>query len=724
MRRLPVELVLSGVVLVALLALRIADPEPIARLRLSAFDSFLRLAPRTVDPATSVMVVDIDETSLGRLGQWPWPRSRQAELVDRVREAGAKTVALDLILAEPDRFSPEELAQQFRGRPELAPLVDAARRLPSNDELLAVAISRLPSVLGISGEVRGGTDPPAPRAAFATSGDDPRAFVPHFPGAAQPIGVLSERASALGAVNWLPSGDQIVRHVPLIVTIGDTLYPSLSLEHLRLARKETTLFVRASGGSGVLSFGEKAGVDSVRAGGLELPAGPDGQLWLRFAPYDHARYVPAHALLDGSMKSGVLAGRHVIIGSSATGLLDLRAKPLDAAVPGVEIHAQALEQMLSGDHLVRPSWATGAEIAFLTLSGALVAWLIGRLGPIAAAVTGSVAALAVLTCSWLAFGQGLLVDPVYAVLSLVALYLSGSLLTYIRTETERARVRAAFGHYVSAPLVEELASDPAKLKLGGEMREVTVLFADVRGFSGLSEGMEAEELIRFVNALFTPLSEIILESRGTIDKFMGDTVMAFWNAPLSDPAHAANACRAALRMMSCLDELNRHWPADVRPRGAHGAKPVRIGIGLNTGLCCVGNVGSPERFDYSILGDSVNIASRLEEATKTYGVVIIAGEGTMRAAAGLAWLEIDRLALRGKTRLERIFALLGDESLAGRESFEGLRHDHAALVSALATGDKAAAGARLSACRAARISEANALLDRYAERLARMVDAR
>jgi adenylate cyclase len=351
--------------------------------------------------------------------------------------------------------------------------------------------------------------------------------------------------------------------------------------------------------------------------------------------------------------------------------------------------------------------------------GALVAGLIRRAGAVVAAIIGVAAIVAVAAGSWAAFAAGgYLFDPVYPSIALLAVYLAGSLLTFIRTETDRARVKSAFGHYLAAPLVEELAMDPSRLKLGGEMREVTLLFADVRGFSRLSEGMDAETLIRFVNRLFTPLSEIILDHRGTIDKFMGDAVMAFWNAPVVDPGHAANACRAALAMQERMHRLNRE---DAARKAAAGlpAAPVRIGIGLNTGSCCVGNVGSPQRFDYSVLGDAVNVAARLEEATKSYGAPIVAGERTAGAVPGFAFLEIaTAAALRGKDRPERLFALVGDEQTAASPEFAELTARYAALKSALAAKDAAAATAAIAACRAAAQSlqaiPLNRLFDYYA----------
>jgi adenylate cyclase len=686
--------------LVLAVALRIADPEPVARLRLAVFDAYLNLKPREVDPALPVRIVDIDDTSLARIGQWPWPRTRLAEIIDRLKADGARTVTLDLILAEPDRLSPGEFAKLFAEQPELAPLVGRASQLPSNDERLAAAIAVAPVVVGLAGETAGDTPPPKPHASFVIAGDDPLQFVPNFSGTVESLPVLTKPARGLGAVNWLPERDQVVRRVPLLLSIAGTLYPSLPLETLRIANKETTIFVRSSGGSSVTAFGQRTGIEHVRVGQTVLPTDGDGELWLRFTRPDARRYISAHRVLDGTMDAKEVAGRDIIVGTSAVGLLDLRATPLDSAVPGVEVHAQALEQMLSGDHLSRPPFATGLELVYLVAAGAALAWLIGRLGAIGTAAIGAAAIVVVFAASWLAYtNAGYLLDPVYASIAVLLVYLATSLTGYIATERERSRVRSAFGHYVAAPLVEELARNHDKLKLGGETREVTVLFADVRGFTNIAEGLTAEELIAFLNRLFTPLSDIILEERGTIDKFMGDAVMAFWNAPLLEDAHATSACRAALRMQEQVRRLNTLWAAEAATRDATVAH-VQLGIGLNTGDCCVGNVGSPQRFDYSILGDVVNIASRLEGTTKTYGVPIIAGEKTAIDADSLAFLEIASVKVRGKERPERIFALIGDETVERSEMFAKLSGVHARLLAAIATADATAARSALEECRA------------------------
>jgi adenylate cyclase len=711
---------LTALLIAAAVLLRVWDPEPVARLRLSVFDSYLSASPRLADPEMPVRIVDIDAASLQRIGQWPWPRTRIAELVTKLRDAGAKSISLDLILAEPDRVSPGELARLVAGRPELKALAEEAAKLPSNDALLADAIAGGRVVLGFVGQdgaSHSESQAPPPRASFATAGDDPKLFVPGFAGAAASLPELTARAAGLGSVNWLPSQDLVVRRVPLLLRAGDQLYPSLALEALRVGTDQTTVQVKASGGSGLSAFGQQTGIEQVKVGPVILPTGANGELWLNFAAHDAHRFISAHLILENGLPPDAVRGRHIFIGASAPGLLDLRATPLQSSVPGVEIHAQALEQMLSGAHLTRPAYATGAELLFLIAVGAGVAFLLRRVGPVMAAIAGLSAVVAVVALSWLAFTQSsLLFDPVYPSLALVAIYLATSLSTYVKAELDRAYVRQAFGHYVAPQLVEQLAANAGSLKLGGETREVTLLFSDVRGFSRISEGLDAEGLVRFINELFTPIADVILEERGTIDKFMGDAVMAFWNAPVADDNHARHACRAALRMLDAVDELNRQRAVRASQTGDL-CEPVRIGIGLNTGRCVVGNVGSPQRFDYSILGDVVNIASRLEGETKVYGAPVIVGEATMAQAQDFAFLEIGRVSLRGKDRSERVFALAGDEAMAASAEFAAFRVAHIRLLRALDAADREEAGKALAEARDLCPRGLGQLFDVYERRL-------
>ncbi len=690
--RIPLPALVAIAILAACVALRVADPQPISQLRLSVFDTYLRAAPRAADPSFPVRIIAIDEAALARAGQWPWPRSVLAELTSRLHQAGAKSITFDIVLAEPDRLSPDALLRSLDGQAVSAAIVSEISRLPSNDERFANAIASAPVVLGVAGEAQSNRSIAAYRGGISFAGDDPMMFVHAYPGGVESLPVLAQAARGVGAVNWVPSEDQIVRRIPLLVAIGGKLYPSQALEALRVGTGQSTIFVKSSDGSGVEAFGSQTGIESVRVGQTILPTTGRGELWLKFSPHDPRRTISASNILDGSFDPEAIKARHIFIGATATGLLDLRATPLASSIPGVEIEAQALEQMLSGEHLIRPAYATGLEIAFIVLFGALVAWMIARSGALIAAIVGGLAIAGIVALSWLAFSRaGLLFDPVYPGLAIAFLYLGTSLTSYVQSEIERAQIRSAFGHYISPSVVSEIARHPDRLKLGGDERDVTLLFADVRGFSKLSEGLQPDELVRFVNRLFTPLADTILDHRGTIDKFMGDAVMAFWNAPLQDEEHARNACRAALAMLDDIARFNAKLSEESALRG-ETAVPVRLGIGLNTGACVVGNVGSPQRFDYSVLGDAVNVAARFEEATKTFGADIVVGEQTAADVPAFAFLELGTVMPRGKDRPERIFALIGDEAFAASSEFSELKAAHMTLLSAPADdGEREAA---------------------------------
>ena len=706
--------------LTVMLAVRIVDPEPIARFRSSVFDAYLVLSPRATDKNYPVKIIDIDEASLAKIGQWPWPRTRLAEIVTRLKEAGAASITFDLVMPESDRLSPDALARLLsESAPSLAPALRDLENLPTNDAVFGTAMKAAPVVLGFVGTSEPLGTPGPSRASFVTAGDDPRLFVPRFAGSLNSLPVLTAGAKGLGAVNWMPSQDQIVRRVGMLVNVDDVLYPSLALETLRISLGQTTVFVRASGGSGTQAFGQQTGIEALRVGRTVVPTDGNGQLWLRYAKADPGRTIAAHAVLGGSFKPSEVAGRMVLIGSSSPLLFDLRATPLDQAVPGVEIHAQALEQMVSGQHLVRPDYAAGAELLFLAASGGLVAWLIAKAGARTAAAVGLASIAGVIGVSWWLYaGAGYLFDPVYPSLALAAVYIAGSLHNTLDTERERSQIRATFSHYMAPALVAELARDPGRLKLGGENRVVTVLFADVRGFTQISEQMDAEPLVALLNQLFTPMTDTIVAHGGTIDKFMGDAVMAFWNAPMDDPDHARHACAAGLAMIAELERLNTVWQAEAQASGA--PRPlIELGIGINTGLCCVGNLGSPRRFDYSIIGEAVNVASRLEGITRTYGVPVIAGEATADAISGFAMLEIDRIVPRGKQRAERIYAVLGDANLAETAAFGDIAARHANLMTAIASSDQAAAQSALVRLRQVSGGRLDRLCDHYAGRIAR-----
>lgn len=661
-------------------------PSPVSDgLRDLVFDAYQRVAPRERDPAVAVKVVDVDDESLRRLGQWPWPRDRLAAILDRLKELGAATVAIDLILSEPDRTSPDEIASTLPAGPERDGLLRATGNR-SNDRVLAVSLGHVPSVLGLalSDDALGGL--PEPKAGIAELGDPASIFVPRFRGAVPPLPQLSRAATGLGAVNWRPDRDQVIRRVPLVMSAGGRLVPSLALETLRVAQGSPSLAVRSSNASAVAAFGQQSGIEAVRAGSLVIPTDPDGTVRVHFSGDPHQRTIPAWQLLTpGLVTPEDVEGRVVLIGAGASALGDIRATPVDGSVAGIHIHAELIEQVLSGVSLVRPDYMRGLELVIVVLGCFLTSGLVRALRPFTAATAALALVGGLWGMSWLAFTHaGLLVDPVFPSGAMLATLLGATVTGHRRTERERQRIRDAFAKYVAPEIVEAIAQDPAALRLGGETKPLSILFCDLRGFTSRSESMSAESVIRFLNGMHTPLTDAVLAERGTIDKYIGDGLMAFWNAPLDVADHATRACAAALRMQDCLPMIAAALAAEVGS-AAQEDDPVTLGIGLHTGMACVGNMGSALRFDYSIVGDAVNTAARLEPLTKRYGVPIVVSEEIVAAARGYAFVPLDVLKLKGQARATRIYALVGRTDELGN-AFSGFLAAHDRALGAALSG--------------------------------------
>jgi adenylate cyclase len=704
-------LVLCGVLMV-----RLYDPHPTLALRNFAFDSFERVAPRDYRDA-HVRVVDIDDESLSRLGQWPWPRTQVARLLDRLAELGAAAIALDIVFAEPDRSSPRTALAAWREQvPGLLPEVDA-QTLPDYDDALAQTIAKTPTVLGIVLTHRPSSLPRHAAPVFPQNRSVTK-FLNPFEGSIDNLRPFQAKARGIGVLNADPDVDGTVRRVPLVFqiasptakTVAQTLYPALSAEALRVATNQHRFLVKGS---------ENDGVNGVVIGEAFVPTDAAGALQLYDTGDVPQRTIPAWKILDPAFDRSKIEGMIVFVGTSAAGLADLKTTPLRQLVPGVEVHAQIAEQILLADLLVRPNWTTAAELAWMMLLSLVMLWLLRNVGPSWAALVGLFGIVLSLSVSWVAFRRfGILIDPIYPSAAALAIYLSQSLLQYIRTERERRFIRDAMGLYVSPAQVALLAKDPSRLRLGGEMRAMSILFCDIRGFTSLSETMSAEALTHFINSFLTPMTDIIQEKwRGTVDKYIGDCIMAFWNAPLDEEDYAQLAVRAAIEMMRALDRLNEGWRAEAEAEGRRFSG-IGIGIGIATGLCCVGNLGSKQKLNYSVLGDEVNLASRLEGQTKTYGVSIIINEATQHLLPRFATLEIDLLRVKGKIEARRIFAVFGDEEMAAQDWFTALAADHDAMLASYRGQRWADAAALVDLLKATAPPEMQALYDLYAARIA------
>ena len=683
---------LGLLLLAAFVALRIWDPPMLENLRLRSFDFYQELKPREAN-VRPVVIVDIDEESMRSVGQWPWPRTVVADLVTRLHALGSAAIGFDVIFAEEDRLSPQSAVSTFRGVDEETK--QRLRTLPSNDQVFAQAIQGSRVVLGQSGIAGGRTVAAAqnlPQTGIATIGPDPSRYLVTFPSLLRNVPELERAAQGRGLLTIRNERDGIVRRVPLVAKAGGIVAPALTLDMLRVVTNSGAVLMRT----------DAAGVRSVGFPGVELPTDRNGQIWVYFAPHDISRFVSARDVLEGHVAPDAIAGKLVLVGTSAVGLLDTKTTPLDAVMPGVEVHAQVLEAALTGETLSYPNFAVVAELAVAVAVGAAVAILAPVMGAVSLFVSGAVAMALLVGLSWYFFAaQNVLLDVTFALIATFTIYIVLVFIGYFREQADRRRIRSAFGQYLSPALVEQLAASPEKLKLGGEQKTMTIMFSDVRGFTSISETYknDPQGLTTLMNRFLTPLTNAVIDRKGTIDKYMGDAIMAFWNAPIDDPDHEWHACQAALDMLTRIDSLNEERLREAEESGQDFI-PFKMGIGLNTGPCVVGNMGSDLRFDYSVLGDSVNLASRLEGRSKSYGVPIIIGSATaQKARERFAALEIDLITVKGKSEPEYIYTVVGGEDVRGSESFQRMQDLHGKMLRLYRSRDWTGAWDALQFCK-------------------------
>lgn len=678
MRRL--FLVAAFGLLVALVAIRAADPWPVQAVREGYFDLLQRIAPRAMAEGLPVRVVDIDEASLAQLGQWPWPRHRLADLLDRLTALGAASVSFDVLFAEPDRLSPSRLTEDplVRAAVGTEPWLDSLADM-DNDRVFAEAIARSFVVLGVASAGAAGSTDTRALAGFAEVGPAPSAYLAAMPTTTPIVPSLEAAALGIGAINVSPEtiDGGIVRTVPLIWRGPSGPIPGLAVEALRLALGETTYVL--------LGNEDASGLSILRLGGYDIPTDDAGRLRVRYRHDDPALYVSAADVLDDGRIASVaqaIEGHVVLVGTSAAGLLDIRTTVLGEAVPGVSIHAQIIEQILTDAYLRRSDLVAGFEILALIALGLIVGAVMLVTGAGGSVLAGGSAGALLLATSWYAFNrEGILFDVTFPLIGGFVAFSSLAMLQFVATDREKRLIRRSFSKYVSEDVLGEIEKRGHSLELGGEVREVTILFSDILGFTPLSESMPAHDLVALLNALFTDLTDEILKTRGTVDKYVGDSIMAFWNAPLDLPDHPAAACRAALGMRNALMRFNA-------ARAAEGAPAIAMAFGLASGTACVGNIGSRARYNYSVIGETVNRSARIEANCRHVAFDILVSEEIAQAAAGFATLGAGALDLKGVSARTRTAIVVGDESLAATEAFRSLSGMHAALLETLSrTGD-------------------------------------
>ncbi|UCZ55468.1 CHASE2 domain-containing protein [Desulfurispirillum indicum] len=622
------------------------------------YDTILK-ANHATELSDAVIIVDLDEKSLASYGQWPWPRYRVALLLEQLRRGGALAVGLDILFAEEDRTSPRILQQQLQR--ELGVSIHFEGLPPAledNDAVLASILEQGPYTLGyffdFSGETVMEEHTPCKPHPFQvvtlreSGAAEPAEILLNAPYVLCNIDIISNAATSSGFYNVAPDADGIIRRTPLVIYHDGEIYPSLGLSTLAQALGTRQVLLKLTAG----------GVESLVFEGTEIPLDHRGQMLLHYrGPGKTFTYYSAADVLDGSVPQGAFDGRMVLIGTSAAGLKDLRSTPFDTVYPGVEAHATVADTILQGDFLARPDWVPGLELLLVLALGVVstvaITWtrsywlLIPLLLCLAAAWFGS---------TYLFTHQGIYVSPMMPMLTLAANFSLLTLLKFWSEEKSREQIHGAFQHYLSPAFISELLKDPDRLQLGGEQRELTVLFSDIRSFTTISEGMSPAELVTFINEYLTAMTDIVMQRGGTLDKYLGDAIMAFFGAPLPQDDHALRGCRVALEMIHRLDSLRDQWVSQGYP-------PMHIGVGVNTGQMVVGNMGSQSRFDYTVMGDNVNLGSRLEGLTKSYGVSILISQSTFELVKDtLLCREIDLVQVKGKHLPVAIFEPLGERS--------------------------------------------------------------
>ncbi len=713
---------LALAMLVAMVLLRTVDPLPLEILRNKTFDIYQRLKPRELptDTVVPVRIVDIDDESLAALGQWPWPRTLIAELVRTlVDDYHVSAVAFDIVFAEPDRQSPEIIAARLDG--QLTP--DALAELlslPDNDEVLAETLAGRPVILGQATVARG--DPPEAGDLPRKTGVAVRNITPYdlapietdllnFPNIERNLPELEANAAGIGLFSFFPDQDNIVRRVPLLLVVNGEIYPALSIEALRVALQRPSVMIEQ----------DAHGPVAVKlAANFSLPTDDAGHGWVYYAPYTRDRYVSIMDVLEHKVPPEKLAGHIVVIGTSAAGLQDIRATPLQDALPGVEVHAQLLENLMTQTTLTRPNYAKWLEPAIIVFAGLMLAILVPLGGALWSLLDVVVVVGGIVGGSWYMFSQSqTLIAFAYPTACVIMLYGFFTFMNYIREEQAKKQVRGAFAQYLSPAMVEQLAENPERLQLGGEMRTMTLLFSDIRGFTTISEQFRgnASGLVSLINRFLTPMTGIILDRKGTIDKYMGDCIMAFWNAPIEDADQVEHSIDAAITMTDAIDKLNLVIEEEAKVEGRKFF-PIKVGVGINTGEVFVGNMGSDQRFDYSVIGDDVNLASRLEGQSKTYGVIIVIGESTQKVAVDMfATLELDKIQVKGRTEAVTIFTVLGRQDTLGDPTYQALLEKNTAMLAAYRGQDLDSAESHLAASREL-WPELHGYHDLYAERIA------
>ncbi|GAO37032.1 guanylate cyclase [Sulfuricella sp. T08] len=668
---IPIALGVAVLLVFLLHATRVVNIPLIQHIEAISYDARLQLTmPKTLD--RRIIIVDIDEKSLAEEGRWPWGRDKLATMLDRLFDQyHVAVVGFDVVFAEKDESSGlkvlEQLSQkELKNLPQFQASLSQLRPQLDHDSIFAQKLASRPVVLGYyftSNEDRISGLLPAPTFPAGSFKGSNTAFV-GATGYGANLPEFQKAAHSAGHFNPLTDFDGVARRVPMLMEYRGAFYESLSLAVFRTLSGNSAIQAVFEEGAG--NIGDS--MEWLRVGKLKIPVDENISA---LVPYRGKQgsfpYVSATDVLHGRVSAQELGGAIVLVGTTAPGLMDLRSTPVGAVYPGVEVHANLITGMLDHNIKQKPAFMMGAEITEMLLLGLVLAFTLPLLGPVKASLTALAALLLVVGINLSLWQSANMVMPLAAaMLMIIALFMLSMSYGFFVESRAKRQITGLFGQYVPPELVDEMSENPGNFTMEGESREMTVLFSDVRGFTTISEGLSPKELSRMMNEYMTPMTRIIHKHRGTIDKYIGDAIMAFWGAPLADPEHSRHALLAAMEMQQTLTQLREQFKTKGWPE-------IRIGVGINTGTMSVGNMGSEFRMAYTVMGDAVNLASRLESITKQYGVGIIVGENTHKAVPDVVFRELDRVRVKGKDEPVAIYEPLGAAGQVDKTTLDELK---------------------------------------------------
>ena len=629
------------IVAAILLGVRIDNGDTVKTLRYKTWDYFQQIHPRNAI-SDSITVVNITEEDLKRYGQWPWPRHVMAMLHARIGDAGAILINYNILFAEPDRMSGVEYLKSMPMTNELREQLGSV--LLDTDKVFSTVLRESGNAV-ILMSVKNDAGVELPSTTQIIEKGDVKPWLYAYQGIVAPTQKISAGVSGMGVNVTSPEPDAVVRKMPVLIRIGNKIYPSMLLENVRLL----------NGSKRIKVIAKEHGIDEVlvskKAG---IPVNHNAEMYISYTDPEKYVQMSASEVFSGTFNENKIKGRIIVVGMDAAGLSVLKYTPHGLTTDQM-ISAQALDTLLTGKFLLRTPQADTFEILFIGFLGLLMILLVPRVSvlfsvPLLLFVTGGIS-----YASFMAYAnKGFLVDPSFAVLYVFLIWSHTTYNNFATQSRLRKQIKKQFEHYLDPGMVKKLQKDPALLKLGGETKTMTFLFSDIRGFTPISEKYKGnpQGLTKLINRFLTQMTDVIIKNGGTIDKFMGDCIMAFWNAPIANPKHRQMAIKSAIEMQSELVKLNKKLIAEGLPQ-------INIGIGVNSGEALVGNMGSEQRFDYSVIGDAVNLASRLESSSKTLGKTLVIGEETRRTIETKFSFEyIDSITVKGKTEKIKVYTIL------------------------------------------------------------------